>query len=125
MCKKYKISVIESAPDDNDFYVGSIERKVHELVSVWIEKLRVENKVIAFKLDSGASVNVLPEHIFREMKLINKCVKSCRGNLEAFGGYKISPTGTVDLMIEHKDGFYVEEFVLKKTRSSPILGFET
>lgn len=65
-------------------------------INTWTETVVVENTNVCFKLDSGAQVNILPNHFFKK---VNKQFKVEPTNiiLETFGGSKIKARGIVQL----------------------------
>lgn len=92
----------------------------------WVLPLRVENKRVDFKCDTGAQVNVL------SLKDLKKIVdddtpkwSETKVVLEAFGGTHIYPLGKIKLNIIVEKQMYDTEFIIIKQNVRPILGLDT
>lgn len=104
------------------YSIGNIKIKNNE----WILTLRVENKKVDFKCDTGAQVNVIS---LRDLKKIvdddmpewseTKII------LEAFGGTHLFPLGKISLKIIVDDAMYDTEFIIIKESVRPILGLSS
>lgn len=53
-------------------------------ISAWYENVKIDNKIIKFKLDTGAQVNILPDKVSGSLK--NICLEKTNIILEAYGG---------------------------------------
>ena len=42
--------------------------------TVWCKDISIDNKLINFKLDTGAEANILPLNVYNNLKLHEKCV---------------------------------------------------
>lgn len=91
----------------------------------WFINCMIENQEIHFKIDSGAQVNVIPNHVY--MKFNNKQkIENIKINLSNYNGSYIKVLGKCKLkchfendVVEHVDFIVVDE------QSQPIIGFET
>lgn len=92
----------------------------------WLENLRVENKKISFKCDTGAQVNVLS---LRDLKKVvddeNPKWSDTTVVLEVFGGTRILPLGKKSLNIYKNDETFETEFIIIKEKVRPILGLNS
>lgn len=93
----------------------------------WILTLRIENKNVDFKCDTGAQVNVLS---VRDLKKIvdDDTPKWSETNivLEAFGGTHLFPVGKTVLKAYNNSGkMYDTEFIIIKENVKPILGLSS
>lgn len=138
-CSTNKLSEIRVHPndtidgdveDDDAYFIDSIsgncnnELNDDEFKSLkkkcWMQKIRVEDTLINFKLDTGAEVNVLPVSYLKYFKgiVINKFNKSLQG----YGGNELEVIGKVTLICSCKNEIVNLNFLVVNTHSIPILG---
>lgn len=93
----------------------------------WTETLRVENKNVCFKCDTGAQINVISVRDFR--KIVNDDynfkISETRVIIKVFGGGKLFPIGKVTLKVFSKavkSDEVMTEFLIVKESVRPILG---
>lgn len=94
----------------------------------WMEKIKVENLFVNFRLDTGADANVLPETIFRQIVAkSDKFIKLFKhvSLLKAYNESSIKTLGQVFLNINIRNIDVVIKFVVVAGDLSPILGIET
>lgn len=103
--------------DVNGLYIDSIEHK--ETVK-WMQKVRINNEMIKFKIDTGSDINVLP------IKYAKKCgavkINKYDKQIQAYGGAVLKHFGTCELVCEIKGNKVKLNFVLIETDSCPIIG---
>lgn len=67
-------------------------------------------------------MNILPLKVF---KIINRTklykLKPISVKLESFGGFNVIPIGCIEMMVETRFGFSLENFFIVDVPSSPIL----
>jgi len=83
----------------------------------------IENQEIHFKIDSGAQVNVLPNHVY--MKFDNKqMIGIIKINLSNYNGSYIKVLGKCKLKCHFENGMveYID-FIVVDEPSQPIIGF--
>lgn len=86
MCRKQvstrKIQTVEQSDEQDDFFVETtdvqttqIMENVHTVITEtqnekdkWTESLKINNKNITFKLDTGAACNVIPNNVFKSLE---------------------------------------------------------
>lgn len=98
----------------------------------WTEILRVENKRVTFKCDTGAQINVLS--LMDLKKIVNDDINinmsETKSLIEVFGGGKLIPLGKIKLQvhphvsIKNNDGINTE-FLIVKENVRPILGLDS
>lgn len=95
----------------------------NNITSCWTQVIKVCGKNLSFKLDTGAAVNILPHNLFNTVMCKNK-LKGTNMILEAFGGTKIKPLGSVHLECCVNNVTKLLEFVIvhDKIYSKPLLG---
>lgn len=86
----------------------------------WTKCVEVEGKQIAFKIDTGAEVNILPLQVYNKLKL-NNSINKTSIVLEVFGGNQLKPSGLVSL----RCGNTKQEFVIVDCKTTPTLGLKT
>jgi len=62
--------------------------QTHSIQQPWFKEIKVENKYIRFKLDTGSQVNLIPLGTYKTLNT-NKCWNSTTIKLETYDGYKI------------------------------------
>lgn len=108
-CKSRNVSAFSAIESDSDFndneelLISSIE-KVYAIedddddVSYpWIEKIWIGRKLVAFKIDTGAQVNVIPLSVFLQMRTEIELHRT-NVKLRAFSGEKLKPVGMCSLL---------------------------
>jgi len=90
----------------------------------WYKVLKVNDKSVKFKLDTGAEINVLPYSFLKNYEFQDKIQKS-KMTLEAFGGYKIKPVGIFMGTVETDSKIAIVKFVIVNNNCTPLLGLET
>lgn len=90
----------------------------------WQHQMEVEGISVQFKLDPGAEVNVLTEKVFDNMakqKMVLKKVPRKTGTvLDAYGDFKLKPTGIIKLHFKHNNEFVMLEFMIVVGKRSLI-----
>lgn len=132
MCKSRNIGTIEYASNaiatNDEFFIGALERSVTGDVfgTRWMERIRINNQTVAFKVDTGAEMNVLPSHVFRGL-ITGSNVELQRTNmtLRAFGGERIVPEGMCSLLCTYKNIILRVCFAIVDLDVTPILGLST
>lgn len=130
--KEEKKEVHEMHYGEEEMFQIDTIYNVHQINSNWTKTIRVINKNITFKLDSGSDVNIIPWEHFKEIKpqpqlRANKC------NVESYGGLKIESLGKCQIkcMISPECIDNVEFLILKPSQPQkckniiPILGLES
>lgn len=128
VCKSRNINCIEN--DYDEFYVGSVETKctsgTYDAIDStrWFERVRIQNLDVAFKIDTGAEMNVLPLHVYRRLNL-NVELQPAKITLRAFGGQQIAPMGMCSLPCNYKNVSLRVVFAIVDLGVIPILGLAT
>ena len=94
--------------------------------NILVTNLKVNNKSVKFKIDTGAQCNVLPKEIFDRIKKKPKLVAT-RTKLTAYGGTPVPVIGKCSLEIEQtaKRKLDAEFFVVKAPNAKPLNGLQT
>ena len=104
----------------------SVNSEVVRYVSslAWYKNLKISDKMIRFKLDTGAQINTITEELVSKFKHDFKIIPS-KVKLQAYSGGMIKPTGKVILPIVMKNKIYHEEFEVLKGDFEPLLGLKS
>lgn len=150
--KEKKVETINAVDFDNEFFCHSIEsfarpNKIDVLKNevykqtvrkqivhidsvnsgkpIWREDIRVNGKFVAFKVDSGSDVNVIPRHLLDKIAPNIQLGKSDTV-LKAFGGGIIEPIGICKLNCTFKNHgkiiYNSIDFEVVDVETVPLLG---
>jgi RNase H-like domain found in reverse transcriptase/Reverse transcriptase (RNA-dependent DNA polymerase)/Integrase zinc binding domain len=89
----------------------------------WTADLLVAEKLLTFKLDTGAEANILPYRYFKTLENVGPLHKT-KIKLVAFGNSIIVPNGVISLDCVHGEISVKLKFVVTPTESVPLLGLE-
>ncbi|XP_057679220.1 uncharacterized protein K02A2.6 isoform X2 [Corythoichthys intestinalis] len=89
--------------------------------NAWYITANIKNKVVRFKLDTGADANVLPLSILQKIPGPHQ-LQPTRVALVAYGGSRLKPEGTVSLTCDVARTKTDLQFFITKLPSTPILG---
>lgn len=125
VCKSRTVNEVklDSGTSESSIYLDSISNDNND--KTWYQTLKIENEKIKFKLDTGASVNVLPLTFLQNMK--NFDILKSPSKLFAYNGTEIMNLGVVSVSCnignkEHILDFYVVD---DNTNCIPILGLKS
>ena len=91
----------------------------------WIATLKTCETNVEYKLDSAAQVNILPEHIYKELRVRPKLYRT-RVKLTSNSGDCIPVKGKVIAKIEKgQNRSYPVQFFVVPAKSVPIIGLNT
>lgn len=91
--------------------VNTVKGSDHQVcASAWYKNVKIDNKIIKFKLDTGAQVNILPDKVSDSLK--NICLEKTNIILEAYGGHKFKPICKVKLHCKVKDCVKIQELIV-------------
>lgn len=126
VCRQRNINSIEFSENNQEFYIGAIERNVtsetNDVVCTrWIESVRINKQNVEFKVDTGAEMNVLPLRVFKRLNLDHELSRTDI-RLRAFGGQRIVPVGMCSLLCNYKNMFLRVVFAVVDLDVIPILG---
>ncbi|CAI6377683.1 unnamed protein product [Macrosiphum euphorbiae] len=97
--------------------------QTHSIQQPWFEEIKVENNYIRFKLDTGSQVNLIPLNVYKTLN-INKSWNSTTIKLEAYGGYKFMPLGSIRLKCVVNNIMAWVTFLIINNSTIPILSLE-
>ncbi|KFM62105.1 Retrovirus-related Pol polyprotein from transposon 17.6, partial [Stegodyphus mimosarum] len=122
-----------NSESDDEFFVNSINvQRTKSVCSTsstkeWTKTIFVEGTNVNFKLDTGSEVNVLPVKIYKILsaKNSNLILNKCNVVLEAFGGSKVKPDGSLMLQCSSDGEDHTLEFLIVSSKHiRPLLGID-
>lgn len=125
-CTVKKIREINLRSNEDEFVINALTSKyennlnMEKFCSSWFEKIRVEDVIIPFKLDTGAEANVLPLKYARKMKGLE--MRETSSSVEVYGGSKLPIVGEADCVCMAGNNMSLQRFFIIDTDSAPILG---
>ena len=126
MCKSKEttdskaVHVFPEDSDDGDLYLNVISTTKQFTSYDWIETLKIGDKFLKIKLDSGAQCNVISERIAKKLQMHIKPSKTKR--LISFSEHTINVIGEVDVHCQAKNKSDIVTFKIVRQELSPILG---
>ena len=121
-CKSKKMHELHDNDSDSDIFLNSIETK--DQLNDWKVNVKIQNKNISVKLDTGAQCNVLPLHVYKQINR-NKPLKRSNSRLVSYSGHRLDTVGKVTLLVSTKDKYVPVEFEIVKNKATPIFGLKT
>lgn len=90
----------------------------------WLSEVRINDKIVTFKLDTGSQVNVIPVKLLENIAQAPRMAKT-DVSLECFGGFVVRPLGTVFLPLESRLGRVTARFMVVGEERRPLLGLKS
>lgn len=113
--------------EDSGLFIGSINLLNNKIINTvnkaWYETLKINNKNIEFKIDTGAEVSKIPFKYCAGIIDKNN-IKSTKLILECYGGFKVKPMGTITCNCSFKHVQLNINFVIADVNAKPLLGIE-
>ena len=106
--------------ENTEFFVDMVKRGENSPDTVFI-KLKLANKSVSFKLDTGAEVNVMPMKVFKTFQQVE--LKPTEVRLTSYTGQQLDVAGKAEFECSHKGKQSKLKFVVVKTNAVPLLGF--
>ncbi|KAI5750921.1 hypothetical protein M8J77_002494 [Diaphorina citri] len=91
----------------------------------WMCDIQVENGKVCFKLDSGSEVNIIPFHLFKQLKIKKKLEPSNVRLLPYGNQMSMMPLGKVMLRSRYKNMDMDVEYLIVDCNAVPLLGLDT
>lgn len=95
------------------------------------ENVKINDKIVCFKVDTGAQCNILPANVFQSLIKSKKSGsglqinKNQKVNLVAYGGSKLDVRGSIHINCNIRNKVYNLKFLIVEEQGKPILGLET
>lgn len=115
--------------DNNTFVIDTLVKNNNGNYKEWKEEICIKGQNIMFKIDTGAEINTMPISILSGIMEPTQLSKT-EITLKAYGGFKITPMGIVNLDCTMKTGenitlpFVVIDSSKLRENIQPILGLQ-
>ena len=86
--------------------------------------LKINNKMVKAKIDTGAEVNVMPKRVFDQLTERRK-LNSTSVKLHGYGGYNIPILGTTEMQCEYNQKKISTTFYVVETSSKTVMSLKT
>ena len=81
-----------------------------------------EGDKLKLKIDTGATCNVMPKHIYNSLNLSNSKIVKHSQVLTSVSGHPLTVLGKALLMLEHKQAFSIHDFLVVDQGETTLLG---
>lgn len=128
MCKRRNIDTIDTQNDSStssEYYIGTINSNEtsDSITFPWIEQIKMNDKNVASKVDTGAETDVLPLNVLKKLGPVE--LQSTSVTLRAFGGQKLKPIGMCTLLLSFNGISLKINFAVVDLDFVPIVGLKT
>ena len=113
-----------STKSDDDFVIKTVEAAVKEKSTEALAILKINNKKVKVKLDTGAEVNVMLR-LLKQIEDDHVKMERTKTKLCGYGRTNISVEGKIKLMCEFRDAKQKSESYVAKTDSKTVLSLQT
>ena len=107
-----------STKSDDDFMIETVEAALKEKSTKALAILKINNKKVKVKLDTGAEVNVMLMRVFKQIEDGHVKMKRTKTKLCGYGGTSIPVKGKIKVMCEFRDAKQKSEFYVAKIDSN-------
>lgn len=129
MCKQRKVGSIETQIDSDDsseYNIGtldSINETSDSITFPWIEQIKMNDKKVSSKIDTGAEIDVLPLNVLKKIGPVE--LRKTSVTLRSFGGEKLKPKGMCTLLLSFNGISFKTNFAVVDLDFVPIVGLKT
>ena len=110
--------------DNEEFFINVVEGDSGD-ADKWYATLETSGTLVSYMLDTGAQVNVLPEHVYNSLHKKPKLHRT-KVKLTAYDGGGITVKGKCVAFVKTEaNKAYPVQFFVVHTKSPPIIGLET
>lgn len=119
----------DSENSDRSYAINSIKvrevknKKFKKHNKDWVEEIKINERQIQFKIDTGANSSVITRQECQELGVVDK-IKPRKIIIESYGGFEVEAIGEIKLKIGFKNRWYKEKFIVIKKNYEKILGLE-
>ena len=107
--------------ESDDFFIGAINAQDEN--KEWTTSLKIDNKNVKFKIDTGAECNVISKKTYEEVTKTR--LEKSRVQLGAFGGEKLKTIGKFSTVCTYQEKYWPIEFQVVNRNVPNILGLTT
>lgn len=111
----------EASTAVDTLFIDTVAHKKRNSDTGWFTNLHIGNKVVSFKLDSGAEANILPKSVLSTLSVpVN--IQKTDTVLVAYGGARIKPIGKIRLRVQTQHKQTSLDFFVTTASSTALLG---
>ena len=114
-----------SAEPTEDFVIEEVETSKEKKATEAFVILKINNKKVKVKLDTGAEVNVMPLCVYEQLQTEEVQMMKTATKLCGYGGTNIPVVGKISVNCEFRDIEEQSEFYIVKTDSKTVLSLQT
>ena len=114
-----------STRSDDDFVIETVEAALKEKSTEALAILKISNKKVKVKLDTGAEVNVMLMRVFKQIEDGHVKMERTKTKLCRYGGTNIPLEGKIKVMCKFRDAKQKSEFYVTKTDFKTALSLQT
>ncbi|XP_031334049.1 uncharacterized protein K02A2.6-like [Photinus pyralis] len=97
------------------------DKDIVDRQSLFSIQLEIENIKFCFEVDTGASVSILPEGIYKE-KLSMIPLRRCSTSLQCYDGKMIIPLGSIRVNLCYQNNNFMTTLLIVNSNGPPLLG---
>ena len=101
--------------------IETVEAALKQKSTEALDILRINNKKVKVKLDSGAEVNVIPMRVFKQRENGHANMERRTTKLCTYGVTNVPVKGKIKVICEFRDDKKKSEFYVEKTDSKTVL----
>lgn len=120
-----QVSDAESSDDEepviDSVFIGSTGKGEQD--KSWQTAIRISNKKVNCKIDTGAEVNVMPHRVFKQLSDKPR-LSPTRTVLHTVAG-QVKPLGVIQVPVQHKNHKVTAKFYVVEDRTSTLCGLQT
>ena len=105
--------------------IETVEAALKEKSTEALSILKINNKKVKVKLDTGAEVNVMPMRVFKQIEDGHVKIERTKTKPCGYGGTNVPMEEKVKVMCEFRDAKQKSEFYVVKTDSKAVLSLQT
>ena len=114
-----------STKSDDKFVIETVEAVLKEKSTEALAILKINNKKVKVKLDTGAEVNAMLMRVFKQIEDGHFKMERTKAKLFGYGGTNIPVEGKIKVMYELQDEKQKSEFYEAKADSKTVLSLQT
>lgn len=119
--KKKKVHAVEEEPEE--FFVDTVQKSKHKNEDEWIVPLTVNRTIIPFKLDTGASVNLISADEYETLTMKSK-IFPVKIRVSGYTGERVPVKGGCIATFEHRGKKIKAKLLIVGKSVKPILGLQ-
>ena len=90
----------------------------------WYQKVEISNKLVTFKIDTGAQIDVMPLSVVKRLNLCNQ-IKETNVRIISYGGFAWRPIGCITLVSSIGPQSWEIKYLVVNRESIPLMSLTT